>query len=387
MHRHTAILLLLAPLLLAPLLGQAQPTERCFFETPYCISGQIRTFWEQNGGVPVFGYPISPADLRIDPATGSTSFIQWFERHRLELFPNNTPPYNIQLGHLGAERLDQLGTDWQRLPRADGPQPDCLWFEATGHNLCDQLPGVGFKSYWERFGLSDPALTSYEQSLALFGMPLSEPRTELLSTGERVEVQWFERARLEFRPNNPPPYTVQAGLLGREVYAQLAPIVPPTPPPPARDGLWQGQTRQFEQLLLDIEGGTLQTVVSDVQVRGEDYCTRTVLYIKSAFAPGGLGPVGSDGFAITIEDAEHIFTIEGTFESATIASGQLHLTTKETERTTCNGSATTTWRAALQVPTPTAAPPPPPGPFPTFPPLPDLPDTSTEPSPTPTSAP
>jgi len=48
---------LLALLLLAslPSLSSAQTAERCFAETGYCISGPIRAYWEQHGGLPVFG--------------------------------------------------------------------------------------------------------------------------------------------------------------------------------------------------------------------------------------------------------------------------------------------------------------------------------------------
>ena len=38
----------------------AQADQRCFAETGYCIEGRIRSFWEQGGGLPVFGLPIAP---------------------------------------------------------------------------------------------------------------------------------------------------------------------------------------------------------------------------------------------------------------------------------------------------------------------------------------
>jgi hypothetical protein len=43
-----------------PGLLRAQTNERCFPETGQCIEGRIREFWEQNGGLAVFGYPITP---------------------------------------------------------------------------------------------------------------------------------------------------------------------------------------------------------------------------------------------------------------------------------------------------------------------------------------
>src|SRR5262249_29794222 len=39
--------------------AQAQQNERCFPETGFCITGRVREFWEQNGGLAVFGYPLA----------------------------------------------------------------------------------------------------------------------------------------------------------------------------------------------------------------------------------------------------------------------------------------------------------------------------------------
>jgi hypothetical protein len=41
----------------------AQPNDRCFPETGFCIAGPIRTYWERNGGLAVFGFPMA---LRAD---------------------------------------------------------------------------------------------------------------------------------------------------------------------------------------------------------------------------------------------------------------------------------------------------------------------------------
>ena len=44
---------------LAAFPAEAAPRTRCFPETGFCVSGSILTYWERNGGLPVFGYPIS----------------------------------------------------------------------------------------------------------------------------------------------------------------------------------------------------------------------------------------------------------------------------------------------------------------------------------------
>lgn len=37
----------------------AQAGTRCFAETGFCINADFRTYWEQNGGLPVFGLPLT----------------------------------------------------------------------------------------------------------------------------------------------------------------------------------------------------------------------------------------------------------------------------------------------------------------------------------------
>ncbi len=178
------------------------------------ISPDLQGYWEQNGGLAVFGFPITAQHSEL--VEGQARQVQWFERNRLELHPENAAPYNVLLGRLSEERLLQLGRVWQYEARAAGPQPGCIWFEQTGHNVCNQAPGLGFKSYWENHGLRDPRLDPYAQSLALFGLPLSEPQMETNTSGDTVLTQWFERARFEWHPHNPDQYKVLLGLLGNE---------------------------------------------------------------------------------------------------------------------------------------------------------------------------
>jgi hypothetical protein len=223
------LVLILASLVVASLPLQAQqPRERCFDETEYCISGRILEFWEANGGLPVFGLPIGPQqEATIGDWTGQ---VQWFERNRLELHPENEPPYDVLLGRLGVDLLEMQGRNWFAFPKADGPQDGCMYFEQTQQNVCSEI-----LTAWQVEGidLNGDGISgnSDAESLALFGLPISGEITEQLSNGQEYTVQYFERARFERHPENEPPYNVLLGLLGREIREPEQDTPAPQEPP------------------------------------------------------------------------------------------------------------------------------------------------------------
>lgn len=194
----------------------AQSGERCFPETGYCAGGRFLQFWNGNGGLPVFGLAIG--ERRMEQGTEGAFGTQWFERERFEAHPENRAPYDVLLGRLGDELLRRQGRDWQSFPKGQ-PRDGCRFFETTGHTVCEP-----FLSYWQSHGLEFDGRggTSYEESLALFGLPLSEPAIETNSSGFTVLTQWYERARFEYVPENPDPYKVLLGRLGAEVYDPTA---------------------------------------------------------------------------------------------------------------------------------------------------------------------
>jgi hypothetical protein len=239
-----ASLLLLTALLaslLAPASAPAAPAAQqqpiCFpgvAGVPDCIDPSFAAYWRGNGGLPVFGYPLGPVGQVTPLGASAPLAAQWTERNRLEQHPANRAPYTIQIGRVGAERLAQLGRDPAAEGREAGPQPGCLWFAETGHNVCDQAQGLGFKSYWERNGLRITGLSRYQQSLALFGLPLTAANPEPGPNGELIVTQWFERARFEWHPENPAQFKVLLGLLGRELRdAAPAPSAQPAAATPA----------------------------------------------------------------------------------------------------------------------------------------------------------
>lgn len=119
-----ALVLVLVICCLVPVeASYAQSGQRCFNETNRCISGVIRQYWERNGGLAVFGFPIS--DLAQSEVEGVSLQVQWFERDRLEIQANN----RVTAGRLGARLLELQGTPWQPGPN-DPAGNGCIAFTA-----------------------------------------------------------------------------------------------------------------------------------------------------------------------------------------------------------------------------------------------------------------
>ncbi len=107
------------------------------------------------------------------------------------------------------------------------------YFPVTGHSL-----GGAFRQYYETHGLDlgDPGISDRE-SLALFGYPVSERFVEINpDTAELLEVQYFERARMEYHPRNRDPYRVLLGRLSAAGLNRLNPYPLPRPAEPPAAG-------------------------------------------------------------------------------------------------------------------------------------------------------
>ncbi len=77
---------------------------RYFPETGHTISLGFKDFWEANGGLAAFGYPIS------EEFTENGRTVQYFQRARFEYNPNSdNPDSKVTLGLLGQEALERLG--------------------------------------------------------------------------------------------------------------------------------------------------------------------------------------------------------------------------------------------------------------------------------------
>src|SRR6187200_3044040 len=89
--------MLLAGISVSPSIARAQ-NRLCFPTVPgitNCIEGRFLEYWQQNGGLAVFGYPISPQANQTTPQ--GTFLTQYFERNTFEMHPEKARPYDVLL--------------------------------------------------------------------------------------------------------------------------------------------------------------------------------------------------------------------------------------------------------------------------------------------------
>ena len=178
-----------SPVLVAPPLPTPRPYGEYFPETGHTVFSPFLDYFDVTGGLAAHGYPLT--DWFVDPDSGLS--IQYFEKSRFELHPGIMAPYPVLLGRLGEE----LGKGTPPVATGHGGAitEGCLYFSETGHNLCS-----GFLEYWLANG-----------DLDRFGYPIGEFAIE-----DDLLVQWFQRTRLEWRPERPEGQRVAVTRLGLE---------------------------------------------------------------------------------------------------------------------------------------------------------------------------
>jgi hypothetical protein len=176
-------------------------TQLYFPEVGHTLKGSFLRFWQQNGGLPIFGYPLSEEFQEVSATDGKTYTVQYFERNRFELHPEFAGTRNeVLMGLLGVEL-----TRGKTFPSSAPFQSTNtrVFFPETQHAL-----GGAFYQYWRQNG-----------GLPIFGYPISEEMQEVSPTdGKTYTVQYFERNRFEYHPEfRGTRNEVLMGLLGVEM--------------------------------------------------------------------------------------------------------------------------------------------------------------------------
>lgn len=155
----------------------------------FCVTGLFLAFYNQSDDPLLFyGYPIT--NEMADPLTGRT--VQYFNRARFERVETASGP-QVQLAPLGelVYAPDPAATSVPLQPSA------CRLVPATGYSIC-----YGFLEYYDA-----------HNGPVNFGSPLSEIFVE-----DGRLVQYFERTRLEWRPDDPSGDKIAISDLGKIYY-------------------------------------------------------------------------------------------------------------------------------------------------------------------------
>ncbi len=184
-----------------PVPPDRNPRTPYFSETKHHVASEFHAYWEANGGVAQFGYPITEAFREANTDDGQTGLTQYCERAGLEVQAKpDGGDGTVQVKRLGAVAMRDRRDDapFQRVP-AERDSAIRRYFPAVGHTLA-----WPFKAYWDTHG-----------GLVTLGLPLSEPfKEKSAADGQTYTVQYFERNWLEYHPDGNGAGTIVPGMVG-----------------------------------------------------------------------------------------------------------------------------------------------------------------------------
>ncbi|MEA3342453.1 MAG: hypothetical protein U9R15_21020 [Chloroflexota bacterium] len=203
-----------------------QPSNcKYFTETRHWVCGEFLEFYKARGGLETFGFPLSRAF--DDPARGLR--VQYFQRARMEFHPANPAPYKVLLGLL----VEELG---YRFPVAR--QEQIPTFNSSFHHYFPETGHVVSYAFLDHFREAG--------GLDIFGYPRSEFMYE-----NGYIVQYFQRARMEWHPENPSGPQMRLTNLG-EIYIERFGVseeyLQAEPPNRFQDGEGEGEEQQGPEL-------------------------------------------------------------------------------------------------------------------------------------------
>ncbi|MGE5377734.1 MAG: carboxypeptidase-like regulatory domain-containing protein [Bacteroidota bacterium] len=195
-----ALVFLLEPLGVAN--AQSSEEEKYFPETGHTVKGDFLRFYRKaaDPGL-LYGSPITEQFTSRDGRV-----VQYFQRARFELHPGLAGSASVQLTPLGQAAYEPGG------PKLDINNPSACKSFDTGFQVC-----FAFLDFYEANG-----------GTSQFGKPISP-----FEFHDNLIVQYFEKARFEWRADRPEGQRVVLTDLGRTYFdrlgedqAQLRPIRP-----------------------------------------------------------------------------------------------------------------------------------------------------------------
>src|SRR6476619_3983099 len=164
------VVMLLASMLVVPAMPVAAGQDY-YKDTGHYLYGQFRDYWNGNGGLSQFGFPISKV-FNAQSTDGKTYPTQYLQRAVFEQHPENKGTKFEVLGRLLG--VIQAGAKVQTDPNfkpVAKPTDGRLFFDTTNHTIGGSAPGnAAIRAYWEAAGNGN-----VQQSIIVFGYPISEP--------------------------------------------------------------------------------------------------------------------------------------------------------------------------------------------------------------------
>jgi hypothetical protein len=117
----------------------AQGGCQTFKETGKQVCGRFLQYWQQNGGLPQQGFPLSNEFTEVSPLDGKPYVVQYFERAVFEKHPENQAPFDVLLSQLGTFQFKAKypGGDPSGNPQ---PQPTPASVSIKGQTI--EFPGL-----------------------------------------------------------------------------------------------------------------------------------------------------------------------------------------------------------------------------------------------------
>ncbi len=180
--------------------AQAASPASYFSQTGHYLTDSFKTYWENNGGLEQFGYPLTEPLQEVSPTDGKIYLTQYFQRAIFEFHPELAgTKYEVLLRLIG--NIITQGRTFAPATDTTSTQTR-FYFPETKHSL-----ETNFLAYWQKWG-----------GLPVYGYPVSETFTELNpADNQTYTVQYFQRGRFEFHPELAgTKYEVLLGLLGSQ---------------------------------------------------------------------------------------------------------------------------------------------------------------------------
>jgi hypothetical protein len=172
---------------------------RYFPETGHWVTGEfLRAYDSVADPLLVYGYPITDAFPSQSSTQNPNLVVQYFQRVRFEQHPENPPELHVIISPLGEYQYEIDGTAQSAVMPSNS-------------NACRRIPQDGFPvcyaflRFFDTFG-----------GISQFGYPISE-----VEVREGRLVQYFQRARFEWHPENASGQRVALTNLGQSYFSEM----------------------------------------------------------------------------------------------------------------------------------------------------------------------